>query len=103
MNAFLIGGKLITDENDVLDIWANHFEDLGKPSVSPSFDLDFSYRAATHVRNIFVLCQNELPGTLNESLQYQEVPLVFLLIISIFAWRFHSMETTSPFKVGIFR
>ena len=33
MNAFLIDEKLITDKNDIRDIWANRFEDLGKPSV----------------------------------------------------------------------
>ena len=43
MNAFLIDGKLITDKNDI------------------------------RVKNIFAWCQNELPGTLNEPLQYQEV------------------------------
>ena len=73
MNAFLIDGKLTTDKNDIRDMWANHFEDLGKPSVSPSFDHDFSDRVATCVRNIFASCQSELPGTLNEPLQYQEV------------------------------
>ena len=54
-------------------LWANHFEDLGKPSVSPSFDHEFFHRVATRVKNIFVSCQNELPGTLNNPLQYQEV------------------------------
>ena len=38
MNAFLKDGKLIADKNYVRDMWANNFEDLGKPSVSPSFD-----------------------------------------------------------------
>ena len=73
MNAFLIDGKWITDKNDILDMWANHFEDLGKPSVSPCFNHEFSDRVATRVRNIFAFCQKELPGTLNEPLQYQEV------------------------------
>ena len=73
MNAFLIDGKWITDKNDICDMWANHFEDLGKPSVSPCFDHEFSDRVAVHVRNIFASCQNELPGTLNEPLQYQKV------------------------------
>ena len=44
MNAFLIDRKLITD---IRDMWENHFEDLGKPSASPSFDDDFSDRVAT--------------------------------------------------------
>ena len=73
MNAFLIDGKWIIDKNDIRDRWTNHFEDLGKPSVSPCFDHEFSDRVATRVRNIFASCQNELPGTLNEPLQYQEV------------------------------
>ena len=70
MNAFLIDGKLKTDKNYIRDMWANHFED--KP-VSPSFDHDFSNRVVTLVMNIFASCQNKLPGTLNEPLQYQEV------------------------------
>ena len=69
MNAFLIDGKLITDKNDMCDMWANHFEDLRKPS----FDYDFFDRVATRVRNFFASCQNELPCTLNEPLQHQEV------------------------------
>ena len=73
MNAFLIDGKWITDKNDILDMWANHFEDLGKPLVSPRLDHEFSDRVATRVRDIFASCQNGLPGTLNEPLQYQEV------------------------------
>ena len=70
MNAFLIDGKWITNKNDIRDMWANHFEDLGEPSVSPCFDHEFSNRVATRVKNIFASCQNELPGTLNEPLQY---------------------------------
>ena len=72
-NAFLIDGKWITDKNDIRDMWANHFKDFGKPSVSPYFDYEFSDRVATRARNIFASCQNELPGILNEPLQYQEV------------------------------
>ena len=41
MNAFLTDGKLITDKNDIHDRWVYHFEDLGKPSVNPSFDQEF--------------------------------------------------------------
>ena len=73
MNACLLDGKWITDKNDIRDMWANHFEDLGKPSVSLCFDHEFSDRVASRVKNIFASCQNELPGTLNEPLQYQEV------------------------------
>ena len=47
MNAFLIDGKWITDKNDIRDKWENHFQDLGKPSVSPCFGHEFSDRVAT--------------------------------------------------------
>ena len=57
MNVFLIDGKLITDKNDIRDKWTDHFEDFGKPSISPSIDHDFSDRVATRVRNIFASCQ----------------------------------------------
>ena len=73
MNAFLTDGKWITDKNDIRDMWVNHFEDLGKPSVSPCFDHEFSDRVTSRVRNIFASCQNELPSTLNEPIQYHEV------------------------------
>ena len=69
MNAFLINGNWISDKNDIRDMWANHFEDLGKLSVIPCFDHEFSDRVATRVRNIFASCQNELSGTLKEPLQ----------------------------------
>ena len=49
MNVFLIDGKLISDKNDIRDMWANDFEDLDKPSVSPSFDHDFLDRVATSI------------------------------------------------------
>ena len=35
INAFLIDAKWITDKTYIRKTWANHFEDLGKPSVSP--------------------------------------------------------------------
>ena len=42
-NVFLMDGKLITDKNAIREhhMWADHFEDLGKPSVTSTFDHDF--------------------------------------------------------------
>ena len=61
MNAFLIDGKWITDKNDIRDMWTNHFEDLGKPSVSPSFDHVFFDRVASRVSNILHLVKTNCP------------------------------------------
>ena len=33
MSVFLIDEKLITDKSDIRDMWADHFEDLGKPNL----------------------------------------------------------------------
>ena len=54
----------LTDKNDIGNMCANHFEDLGKPSVSPFYDHDFSDRVATRIRNIFASCQYEPPPPL---------------------------------------
>ena len=32
MSAFLVDGKMITDKTDILNMWADHFEILGRPS-----------------------------------------------------------------------
>ena len=35
MSAFLVNGAFITEENDIRDMWADHFEALGTPTVWP--------------------------------------------------------------------
>ena len=34
MSTFLVNGAFITEENDIRDMWADHFEALGTPTVS---------------------------------------------------------------------
>ena len=46
MTAFLVDGKLITDKKQIREMWADHFEALGTPSVSVRYDNDF----LTHVK-----------------------------------------------------
>ena len=57
MTAFLIDGKIITDKNQILDMWADHFDALGTPSVSARYDNDFCTRIATSVKDIFTSCK----------------------------------------------
>ena len=42
MSAFLAENKLITDKYLIREMWADHFEALGTPSVNVNFDGNFS-------------------------------------------------------------
>ena len=67
MTAFLVDGKLITDKKQIREMWADHFEALGTPSVSVRYDNDFLTRVTTSIKDIFNSCTS---GVLNEPLQY---------------------------------
>ena len=41
MTTFLVDGKLVTDKKQICEIWTDHFEALGTPSVSVQYDNDF--------------------------------------------------------------
>ena len=49
MSAFLIDGKMITDKNDILEMWAEHFEKLGTTSTNTNFDRVFLDRVSASV------------------------------------------------------
>ena len=76
MHAFLVEGKLLSDVDQIRDMWANHFEALGTPFTSSNFDNDFYDRVTTHVQGIFINCTEDSSGVLNEPLQYEEVAKV---------------------------
>ena len=76
MAAFHIDGKIITDKKQILEMWADHFEALGTPSVSARYDNDFCTRISTSVKDILTSCIEDPPGVLNEPLQYDEVECV---------------------------
>ena len=73
MSAFLVGGKLITDENSIRNMWADHFEFLGKPSSNANFDSNFLARVAITVQELFICFTDDPSGTLSERLKYEEV------------------------------
>ena len=50
MSAFLIAGKMITDKNDIREMWAEHFEKLGTPSTNTNFDSVFLDRVGASVQ-----------------------------------------------------
>ena len=73
MSAFVVEGKRLTDENDIRNMWADHFETLGTPPANTSFDDEFANQISNQVRDIFSLCLEDPSGALNELLMYEEV------------------------------
>ena len=67
MTDFLADGKIITDKKQILDMWADHFEALGTPSVSTRYN-DFCTRIATSIKDILTSCIEDPSGVLNEPL-----------------------------------
>ena len=47
---FFIDGKMITDKNDIREMWAEHFEKLGAPSTNTNFDSVFLDRVSAIVQ-----------------------------------------------------
>ena len=76
MSAFLVKDKLITDENLIREMWVNHFETLGTPSNSESFDSNFLARVTASVEDIFKICSEDPAGALCAPLEYEEVARV---------------------------
>ena len=50
MSAFVVNGELLTDENKIRDMWADHFEALGSTS---EIDKDFSAKSVIAIASHF--------------------------------------------------
>ena len=76
MSAFLVDGKMITDKEEIRDMWADHFEALVTPLAGMGFDDNFCARITNRVKEIFEICVENPSGVLNEPLIYEEVARV---------------------------
>ena len=61
MSAFLVNGSLITDINDIWNMWADNFEVLGTPSESATYDNGFAALVSAHVKETVEACFDD-PG-----------------------------------------
>ena len=52
MSAFLLDGKMITDRNDIHEMWAENFEKLGTASTNTNFDKLFLIELVPVFRNL---------------------------------------------------
>ena len=73
MSAFLVNGSLITDINEIRNMWADHFEALGTPSESATYDNGFAALVSAHVKETVEACLDDPGGILNEPLTYDEI------------------------------
>ena len=73
MSAFLVNGSLITDINEIRNMWADHFEALGTPSESATYDNGFAALVSAHVKETVEACLDDSGGILNEPLTYDEI------------------------------
>ena len=73
VSAFLVDGKMITDKNNIREMWAEHFEKLGTPSTNTDFDSAFLDRISSSVQKFLTSCKNDPFGDLNEPLTYEKV------------------------------
>ena len=54
-------------------MWANHFEALGTPSESATYDNGFAALVSAHVKETVEACLDDPGGILNEPLTYDEI------------------------------
>ena len=76
MSAFQIDGAMCNDKDKIRDMWADHFEFLGTPSQSDSYDSNFFSRVTGCVKEIFEICISDINGVLSATLSYDEVASV---------------------------
>ena len=76
MTAFQIDGAMCNDKDKIRDTWADHFEFLGTPSQSDSYDSNFFNRVTDCVKEIFEICISDINGVLSATLSYDEVASV---------------------------
>ena len=69
MSAFLIDVKMITDKNDIRQMWAEHFEKLSTPSTNTNVDSVFLDRVSASVQEFMTSCKNDPFGDLNDPLR----------------------------------
>ena len=73
LEAFLVNDTLLIDRGKIRQMWADHFETLGTPSVNDNFDNNFCANIVDRVREAFDSCINNPSGDLCEPFVYEEV------------------------------
>ena len=51
---FILNGRVLSTDIDILDMWDSHFKNLGKPSTEPHYDEDFKEYIDGKVKHIIL-------------------------------------------------
>ena len=60
---FLVDGKFINTDSDIANMWADHFETLGQPTIDNSYNESFRTEVESAVEQIFAECVSTLSCT----------------------------------------
>ena len=60
---FLVDGKIINTDSDITNMWADHFETLGQPTIDNSYNESFRIKVESTVEQIFAECVSTLSCT----------------------------------------
>ena len=60
---FLVDGKFINTDSDITNMWADHFETLGQPTIDNSYNESFRIKVESSVEQIFAECVSTLSCT----------------------------------------
>ena len=64
---------MTTDQTDILNMWAGHFETLGTPSDDITYDKSFFQNVPFRVKELFPMFSGNREGILSEQLSYEDV------------------------------
>ena len=67
---------MITDKNDIRDMWDDHFEELDTPDLHMDYNNNFAARVSAYVANFCKTCLDHPLDLLSEPLSYAEVTKV---------------------------
>ena len=73
MSAFVVNGELLTEKSKICDMWADHFEALGSPSETETFDKDFFIKVSGNVRETHFSFLTDPSCVLSEPLEYKDI------------------------------
>ena len=74
MSTFVVNGELLTDKSKIPDMWADHFEALGSPSETETFDKDFFDKGSNIVReSLFSFLTDPIVPQLSKCLKFEAV------------------------------
>ena len=59
MSYFLVDEKFITDQKQIREMWAGHFQELGTPSENIQLDSDFLIHVTVDVQEILLMTHQE--------------------------------------------